>query len=108
MLGQESVRWTAETRGTSNTSPDLQAAGAVDGLRDLLLGRPRTQALEDSRWQTKGLLKCLLVLTLGFFFLQILSHRDSQSAKGEDTVPRTMLSFEPMANLGDPQNHPQV
>ena len=50
-------------RGTSNTS-DLQAAGAVDGLRDLLLGRPRTQALEDSRWQTKG----LLVLTLGFFF----------------------------------------
>ena len=29
-------------------------------------------------------------------FLQILSHRDSQSAKGEGTVPRTMLSFEPM------------
>ena len=42
------------------------------------------------------------------FFLQILSHRDSQPAKGEGTVPRTMLSFEPMANLGDPQNHPQV
>ena len=109
MLGQESVRWAAETRGTSNTSPDPQAAGAVDGLRDLLLGRPRTQALEDSRWQTKGLLRCLLVLTLGFFFfLQILSHRDSQSAKDEGTVPRTMLSCEPMANLGDPQNHPQV
>ena len=50
MLGQESVRWAAETSGTSNTSPDLQAAGAVDGLRDLLLGKPRTQALEDSRW----------------------------------------------------------
>lgn len=102
------MRWAAETRGTSNTSPDLQAAGAVDGPRDLLRGRPRAQALEDSRWQTKGLLRCLLVLTLGFFPLQILSHRDSQSAKGEDTVPRTMLSFEPMANLGDPQNHPQV
>ena len=41
-------------------------------------------------------------------FLQILSHRDSQSAKGEGTVPRTMLSFEPMANLGDPPKHPQV
>ena len=41
-------------------------------------------------------------------FLQILSHRDSQSAKDEGIVLRTMLSFEPMANLGDPQNHPQV
>ena len=50
MLGQESVRWAAETRGTSNTSPDFQAVGAVDGLRDLLLVRSRAQALEDSRW----------------------------------------------------------
>ena len=43
-----------------------------------------------------------------FFSLQILNHRDSQSAKGEGTVLRTMLSFEPMANLGDAQKHPQV
>ena len=109
MLGQESVRWAAEARGSSKTS-DLQAAGAVDGLRDLLLGRSRAQVLEDSRWQTKGLLRCLLVLSLGFFFflLQILSHRDSKSAKGEGIVPRSMFSFEPMSYLGDPQNPPQV
>ena len=50
MLCQESVRWAAETRGTSKTSPDFQAVGAVDGLRDLLLVRSRAQALEDSRW----------------------------------------------------------
>ena len=68
MLGQESVRWAAEARGSSNTSPDLQAAGAVDGLTDLLLGRSRAQVLEDSRWQTKALLRCLLVLSLGFFY----------------------------------------
>ena len=43
-----------------------------------------------------------------FFPLQILNHKDSQSAKGEGTVLRTMLSFEPMANLGDAQKHPQV
>ena len=43
-----------------------------------------------------------------FFSLQILNHKDSQSAKGEGTVLRTMLSFEPMANLGDAQKHPQV
>ena len=52
VLGQESVRWAAETRGTSNASPDFQEVGSVDRLRDLLLVRSRAQALEDSRWQT--------------------------------------------------------